>query len=368
MQKFLLFCLLLVNMNTSHAVQESKRVAILISSYAEEGRENLSYDLEELAQAYLVLHDNNILVDIISPKGGAVLVKKNKDELDYIQRFKTKTRALKQLSSTIPSAKADIAHYDAVMVIGGSGAMFDLPDDPGSQKLLTHFATNNKPVAAVCHGPAALVNLKNTDGSFLIKGRKVNAFTNIEEQAFGGDVIKLLPFMLEDKLKQHGADFVSNSPMLPFVSVDNNLITAQNPGAVARAAEALVAKLGHKIKPRKLFKDEATMALISQARSVGAYLIDIELNANPEKYDLNYLALYGFYSYGLAQGKQDKLLELSIMQSIAEYFSHPMYLFGLIKAELEQGFNKEAQMNFKKLKASYPEHQAVKQAEGLFNR
>jgi hypothetical protein len=75
--------------------QTDKRIAILISSYGDKDHENISYDLEEFAQAYLVLHDNGITLDIISPKGGTVLVKNNKDDLAYIQRFKNQTPALK---------------------------------------------------------------------------------------------------------------------------------------------------------------------------------------------------------------------------------------------------------------------------------
>jgi len=365
MRIILLICTLFFCIGSSFAKETEKHVAILISSYGEEGRENLSYDLEELAQAYLVLHDNNIAIDILSPKGGAVLVKNNKDDLTYIKRFKHETNALKQLSSTISPQNADFSNYDAIMIIGGNGAMFDLPKDKNTQILLTKFANSEKPLAAVCHGPAALVNIKNTDGSYFVHGKKVNSFTNLEEHAFGGDVINSLPFLLEDKLKQNGATFVSNAPMLPFISVDNNLITAQNPGAVAKAAEALVIKLGLPLKPRILFKDEASLLLIAQARNSGSYLIDIELSANSEKYDLNYLALYGFYSYNLAQTKQDKRLELEIMQAIARHFSHPMYLSNLIKALWEQDLKQEALKTFSNLKTNYPDHEAINKLDLL---
>ena len=113
------------------------------------------------------------------------------------------------------------------------------------------------------------------------KGKKINSFTNVEEQAFGGDVIDDLPFLLEDKLKQQGAKFVKNAPMLPYIAVDGNLITAQNPGAVAKATEALIVKLGVLVKPRVPFKDEASLALITQSRNTGAYYSpNVFLNIN----------------------------------------------------------------------------------------
>ncbi len=360
----------LMSLSIAHAEPtiDAKKVAILISSYGEEGRENLSYDLEELAQAYLVLHDNNVSIDILSPKGGAVLVKNNKDDLPYIKRFKTETPALKQLASTVATKKAAFESYDGILVIGGNGAMFDLPEDKATQKLLTHFAQNNMPMAAVCHGPAALVNIRLNDGSYFVAGKNVNGFTNLEEQAFGGDVISQLPFLLEDKLNEHGAKFVSNAPMLPYVSVDKNLITAQNPGAVGKATEALLTKMGVEIKARQPYKDEATLLLISQARDAGSYLIDIAIKTQPELYDLNYMALYGFYAYDLAQNKTDKLKELEIMETIDNYFDHPMYQAKLIKAQMEQGFQSKAESGFDKFKLSYPEHEMTNQLDGLVNK
>ena len=355
-----------VNFVFASEQQADKRIAILISSYGDKDHENISYDLEELAQAYLVLHDNGISLDIISPKGGAVLVKNNKDDLAYIQRFKNQTPALKQLNATIASKDINVKNYDGIFIIGGSGAMFDLPVEENTQRLLSSFVRENKSIAAVCHGPASLVNLKNKDGKYFVAGKKVNSFTNKEEHAFGGDTAKQFPFLLEDKLKERGAIFTANSPMLPYVSVDGNLITAQNPGAVAIAAEALIVKLGLKVKPRGQFKDEATLALINQARSSGSYLIDIAINSHPELYDLNYFALYGFYSYGLAETNEEKLKELEIMTAVSRHFEHPMFMANLIKAQLEQGFNKEAKQSFNNLKDIFPEEKVIAEIALLF--
>jgi len=343
----------------------NKKIAILISSYNNSEHPSLSYDLEELAQAYLVLHDNGISLDIISPKGGAVLIKNNKDDLPYINRFKHQTKALEQLKSTIKSSDALTKKYDGLMIIGGDGAMFDLPTDKATQKFIYQFIQSNSPIAAVCHGPAALVNIKNHDGQYWIKGKQVNSFTQAEDNAFKSDVLSLYPFIIEDKLKQRGAIFKSNSPMLPYISVDQNLITAQNPIAVAKAAEALVLKLALKIKPRILFKDEATLELIMKARVSGSYLIDLAMNSQAEKYDLNYLALYGFYSYPLATNKQDKLTELSIMQAVSCHFNHPSFNASLIKAEIEQGFMESAKNRLTRFKLHNPKHHLLIELESL---
>jgi len=312
------------------------KVAMLISGHGNQGDINLSYDLEELAQSYLVLVNNDILVDIVSPEGGSVNVHNKKDNLLYIQDFKK--LALDSLKQTISAKEALKNGYDAVMIIGGDGAMFDLPFHHDTQVLLKQFVDKNKPIAAVCHGPAALVDIKLEDGSYFVSNRRVNSFTRIEDNAFKKDKLSKYPFVVQTKLEARGAIFESNSPMLPYVAVDDKLITAQNPMSVAKATEALILALNKSLKPRELFKDEATLQLVSMARAEGDYIIDIALAREKQKYDMQYLAMYGFYAYQLAETKEDKLTELRIMEQVSKHFSHPNYSLALIQAYLDQDF------------------------------
>ncbi|WP_051275595.1 type 1 glutamine amidotransferase domain-containing protein [Aestuariibacter salexigens] len=355
MRIFISLLLILLSL-TASAKDTQKRIALLISSYASEASPELSYDLEELAQAYLVLHDNSTSLDIISPKGGPVLVKNNKDNLVYIQRFKS--LALDKLHNTTSVADARYSDYDGVFIIGGGGAMMDLPTDADTQRFLTQFANANATIAAVCHGPAAIVNLTLSDGRHFIAGKRVNSFTNREEQAFSAENIEQFPFLIEDKIRQNGGIFVANAPMLPFVSVDENLITAQNPGSVASAAEAVVVALGQSPVAREPFKDEATLKLISTARSTGSVTIDLALATDADKYDLNYLALYGFYAYRLAH-EEDKSTELQLMQTIGKHFQHPMFDSALIRNLHEQGSAERARQALRVFKQRYPEHEQV---------
>ena len=340
-----------------------KRVVMLISSNGTEQAPELSYDLEELAQAYLVLHDNGVQVDIMSPKGGPVLVKNNKDDLAFIQRFKQ--LALSQLENTLAPAAVNINDYDALFVIGGAGAMIDLPADAATQTLLSSAVARDMTITAVCHGPAALVNLHTADGSWFVEGKRMNSFTNTEEHAFSAEQIEHFPFLLEDKLKERGAIFVNNAPMLPHVAVDGNLITAQNPGSVAKAAEATVLALGLPLQAREAFTDEATMELISKARETGAAMLDLALARDTESYDMNYLALYGFYAYRFAD-TQDKPRELTLMQTIRKYFSHPEYDTQLILNLLEQGQRDAALKVFEEFKARFAEHANIMKLESAF--
>ena len=331
------------------------KVAMLISGYGTTENPHLSYDLEELAQAYLVLNDNGVDIDIISPKGGSVLVKNNKDDLDYIQTFKK--YALTKLKNTLSSEQAVNTDYDALFIVGGDGAMFDLPSHKQTQAWITRLVNNNKVIAAVCHGPAALVDIKLDNGEYFVSGKQVNGFTRIEDLAFKKENIALYPFVLQTKLEERNAHFVHNAPMLPFVAVDKHLITAQNPMSVAMAADALVLKLGLTPKTRKQFKDEATLNLVAKARTNGAYLIDIALATEPDKYNMNYLALYGFYAYGVADSEHEKRISLKLKEQIGKHFRHPKYMESLISAYLSQNLPEKAKAAFETLKLQFPKHE-----------
>lgn len=343
----------------------AQKIAILISGYGNETQGKISYDLEELAQTYLVLTDNNVELDIITPKGGEVVVKTNKDNLDYIQKFKG--LALHKLKNTRSAEQASQQSYDALFIVGGDGAMFDLPFDLTTQQFIKPFIDKKQPIAAVCHGPAALVDLKLSDGQYFVTGKKINSFTQMEEQAFNADLIDQFPFSLEERLIERGAVFVKNAPMMPFISVDGLLITAQNPMSVAKSAEALLLKLGVKPKQRLPFKDEATFELITQAKSNGAAHITIEFAKDSNRYDLNYLGLYAFYAYRLAQTPEDKLIELNLKAEIATIFKHPKLAESLINAYLEQQLIEEAKLEYQAFKMDFPNYEAMATIENKIN-
>ncbi len=332
--------------------QTSKKVAILISGHGNVNPD-LSYDLEELVQSYLVFHRNGVNIDIVSPQGGAVLVKNNKDDLPFVASFKEKTNGLNQLANTLSAKQASKNHYDALFIVGGDGAVFDLPFDKATQQWITSFAQASTPIAAVCHGPAALIDIKLNDGNYFVADKFVNSFTAVEDYAFKKENIDKYPVLVQHELEKRGAKFVSNSPMLPFVQRDGNLITAQNPTSVAKAAEALLIQLGMTPVDRKAFKDEATMELIAKARYMGVSQIDIAMNKSSEDYDMMYLALYGLYAYNLAETEQDKAVELQLMEKVGEYFKHPQYSIHMIKTYLEMGNKIKAQQYLEHAQQQY---------------
>jgi putative intracellular protease/amidase len=133
--------------------------------------------------------------------------------------------------------------YDALFYPGGHGPVFDLYSDDHSIALVREFAKAGKPVAAVCHGPAAFAKVTLADGKHLLAGRSVTAFTNKEEEEFG--FAKTVPFALETELAKVAAKFVAADPWAEHVVVDGNLVTGQNPKSSRAIAEAVVKLVGH---------------------------------------------------------------------------------------------------------------------------
>ncbi|MEE1751659.1 type 1 glutamine amidotransferase domain-containing protein [Streptomyces sp. SP18CS02] len=132
--------------------------------------------------------------------------------------------------------------YDAVFYPGGHGPMEDLAVDVDSGRLLNDALASGKPLAVVCHGPAALLATTDADGTSPFAGYRLTGFTNAEEaQAGFGDKAK---WLLQDRLVELGADFQEGEPWAPKVVVDRNLITGQNPASSAPLAAEVLKKLG----------------------------------------------------------------------------------------------------------------------------
>nr|WP_277933038.1 type 1 glutamine amidotransferase domain-containing protein [Nostoc sp. FACHB-892] len=126
----------------------------------------------------------------------------------------------------------------SVFYPGGHGPMWDIPDNATSIALIEAFVKADKPVGAVCHAPVALINVRGKDGEYLIKGKRVTAFTNEEEEAVG--LTAVVPFLLEDRLKERGSIYSKTVNWVPYVQVDGKLVTGQNPASSEPAAEELL--------------------------------------------------------------------------------------------------------------------------------
>ena len=201
--------------------------------------------LEEFAAPYYALKDAGADIVLASPKGGQPPLDPKSDEPDAqteaTERFKADADAKAALAATHPLSEVKAEDYDAVFYPGGHGPMWDLAEDKTSIALIEAFAKADKPVGAVCHAPAALRHVKGPDGEFLVKGRKVTGFSNTEEEGVG--LTDVVPFLLEDVLKQNGGDYSKGADWGSYVLTDGKLVTGQNPASSEGAAEALLALL-----------------------------------------------------------------------------------------------------------------------------
>jgi putative intracellular protease/amidase len=205
--------------------------------------------LEELAAPYYALLDGGAEVTIASIAGGPVPVdprsaKRDGTDAEPTRRFLADSRAMAAIESTPSIAQLDPANYDAIFLPGGHGTMWDLPDSTALSAALGRAFDDGRIVAAVCHGPAGLVPARTAGGKPIVEGRRVSAFTDEEEEAAG--LTKVVPFLLESKLRDLGARFEKGPPFQSFAVRDGNLITGQNPPSSAAVAHLVLEALSGK--------------------------------------------------------------------------------------------------------------------------
>ncbi len=198
---------------------------------------------EELATPYYAFVDAGAEVDIASIAGGKIpvdphsLATKGKNPAS-VERFIADQAAMTKLNGSYKIDDISPASYAAVFLPGGHGTMWDLPKSTKLADLLSSAWADGKVVAAVCHGPAGLVNVKDTQGQPLVAGRRVSGFTNSEEEAAG--LTHTVPFLLETRLRELGAKYEKGPDFQSFAVQDGNLVTGQNPASSARVAELVL--------------------------------------------------------------------------------------------------------------------------------
>jgi putative intracellular protease/amidase len=201
------------------------------------GRSTGAY-LSEVADAWKVFTDAGYRVEVVSVRGGKPPLEAV-NESDPTQRaFLADPVMASTMDSTPRPGEVDPSRYRIVFVAGGHGAAWDLPGDADLAALIRDVYEAGGVVAAVCHGPAALVDVMLSDGRYLVDGRRVSAFTNDEERAVG--MTRIVPYLLADRLAGRGAVPDAAPPFIPHVVVDGRLVTGQNPPSAGWvAAEAV---------------------------------------------------------------------------------------------------------------------------------
>ena len=228
------------------------KVLMVLTSHGELGNtgEKTGFWIEEFAAPYYVLADAGAELTLASPKGGQPPVDPKSESADSqtiaTKRFYGYNDLIDKVAHSFKLSEVNETDFDAVFYPGGHGPLWDLATDPISITLIENFHKHNKPVAFVCHAPAALLKAKTPLGEPLVKGKEVTGFSNTEEEAV--KLTKVVPFLLEDELKKLGALYSKGADWSSYVKQDGLLITGQNPSSSEEVAKLLLADIEKKIQ------------------------------------------------------------------------------------------------------------------------
>jgi putative intracellular protease/amidase len=220
------------------------KILMVITSHDQLGNtgKKTGFWLEEFAAPYYTFKDAGAAITLASPLGGQPPLDPKSDipetQTEDTRRFKVDLAAQTVLAHTVKLGEVAAKDFDAVFYPGGHGPLWDLAEDPASIALIETTLAAGKPVALVCHAPGVLRHVKAANGDPVVQGKTVTGFTNTEEQAAG--LTKIVPFSVEDILKQNGGHYSKAADWQPYVVKDGLLITGQNPASSAPAAKELL--------------------------------------------------------------------------------------------------------------------------------
>ena len=220
------------------------KILLVLTSHDQLGNtgHKTGFWLEEFASPYYVFKDAGAQITLASPKGGQPPIDPKSDAPDAqtaaTRRFAEDAEAQQLLANSLPLAQVRAEDFDALFYPGGHGPLWDLAEDSTSIALIERFIALGKPVGAVCHAPGVLRHVKAADGTPLVHGKRVTGFSNSEEAAV--ELTDVVPFLVEDMLKDHGGVYGRAADWHSHVEVDGLLVTGQNPASSDASAEALL--------------------------------------------------------------------------------------------------------------------------------
>ena len=220
------------------------KILLVLTSHDQLGNtgHKTGFWLEEFASPYYVFKDAGAQITLASPKGGQPPIDPKSDAPDAqtaaTRRFAEDAEAQQLLANSLPLAQVRAEDFDALFYPGGHGPLWDLAEDASSIALIERFIALGKPVGAVCHAPGVLRHVKVADGTPLVHGKRVTGFSNSEEAAV--ELTDVVPFLVEDMLKDHGGVYGRAADWHSHVEVDGLLVTGQNPASSDASAEALL--------------------------------------------------------------------------------------------------------------------------------
>lgn len=274
------------------------------------------YTLSEVTQAYDVFIKSGLTVDFMSPNGGKTQYEPEEKFSDLDKAFINNPEIMDQLKNTLSPDQVNASGYDAIYFAGGK-TLWDFPVSSELATLTASIYEQGGVVGAICHGPAALLNVRLSNGDRLIEGKYISSFTNMEEQLFS-KAAEFYPFMLQDELTHSGAKFQEAPPLFDQSVVDERLVTGQNPLSTYSVAEKMVELMG-KTPPKRPW-DQVSFTVGIVQHVVQGNRIDVHNFVKSHDSDslldqrlLSELSIYGSRGYmgEEVQNKGIQLLEIA---------------------------------------------------------
>lgn len=240
--KFLITLLTLLNWSV--AMSATQKALIVVTSHKP------GWYLSEVTHIYYPLVEAGYKVDFASPEGGAARMDESSRKLDDPEnkRFLENKALVQQIAQTKKLDQIKAQDYQIIHFAGGHGAMWDFHNSDALNKLAANIYEQGGIVSAVCHGPAALVNVKLSNGEYLVKGKDVSAFTDSEEAEV--KMTSVVPFLLESTLRERGAKMITGKNWQDQSVVSERLVTGQNPQSGHSVGKKIV-ELAQLINKRK---------------------------------------------------------------------------------------------------------------------
>lgn len=199
------------------------------------GRHATGYEFSEVADPYFEFTEKGYTVDFASIQGGTPPFVGYDASQKLSKDFKEGT-GFERLGFSHKLIDVDIEAYDAIFFPGGLGPMTDMVKNPLVKEIIKKVHESGRVVGAVCHGPVALLNVTLSNGKNLLEGKRINSFTESEENIDNHVLGDVIPFMLDAELAAQGAIFLNTTPFDPYVVTDGNLVTGQNPASASGVA------------------------------------------------------------------------------------------------------------------------------------
>ncbi|MGV2830407.1 type 1 glutamine amidotransferase domain-containing protein [Myxosarcina sp. GI1(2024)] len=229
-------------MKSQVAQNSNQKILIVLTNHDQLGStgKKTGFYLDEVAHPHAVFTQAGFEVDFVSPTGEEAPIDPKSYNLDdpLNRQFVENEAVMAQIKDTLSPQEIEPSEYSAVFFAGGHGVMWDLPNNQELAQITAAIYERNGIVGAVCHGPAGLVNVQLSDGTYLVAGKTLAAFTNEEEEAV--ELTEQMPFLLETKLIERGAQHTEAPNFQPHVVASDRLVTGQNPASATGVAEQMV--------------------------------------------------------------------------------------------------------------------------------